>query len=178
MALIIVFLLIMLVMLWFSVAFAKEKEAPTHTEAQQKQAFKKLSAIQHIGHSKHAEIDEDDTGQIIEYAIVGESNYQNELMEICGGDLKSKERKIVEAIIFPEPENPYDNNAVAIKISGKIVGHIPKEDARWFHELLKDASDRELSCPAEIRGGRTKRNGVRLQYGVFLKISLGAQNVI
>ena len=53
--------------------------------------------------------------------VVGESHYQAELEAIVGG--KSEAACEVEkwAHLVPEPENPYDRNAVAVYIEGRKV---------------------------------------------------------
>jgi hypothetical protein len=127
----------------------------------------KVAAVQMIARSKNSDLNED----AIEYSIVGESNYQQELAEICGGYLKSKEARVEEALLIPEPDNPADMNAVAIKIKNKTVGYIPKTDAKHFQVLLKGTTD-GLTCPAEIRGGWKRRDGSQALYGVFLQIKV------
>lgn len=130
-------------------------------------SLKKTLAVKSIMQSKHSEIDE----YGFEYSITGETYYQHALFDICQGDLKSKEYRKTEALLVREPENVHDKNAVAVKIDGNIVGHVPSEDAAHFNVLLEGVSD-GLTCPAEIRGGRYKRDGNRLPYRVTLKISL------
>ena len=55
--------------------------------------------------------------------IVGESNYQRELLKICGG----KKRRdgvefVVDAVLVLEEDNRYENRAVRVDIRGLTVG--------------------------------------------------------
>jgi hypothetical protein len=48
--------------------------------------------------------------------IVGESNYQPALERLSGGKTPDGTRVAGGmAILFPEPQNPYDSNAIAVR---------------------------------------------------------------
>ena len=39
--------------------------------------------------------------------------------------------------LIPEPENPYDSNAIAAKLNGTTVGHVSRLHTARVHEILK-----------------------------------------
>jgi hypothetical protein len=58
----------------------------------------------------------------LEVALVGESNYQEALTTIAGSKRPESVRIPTQAILMPEPDNPYDPNAVAVYIDGGRSG--------------------------------------------------------
>src|SRR5689334_1612382 len=64
--------------------------------------------------------------------IVGESNYQAALWSLCGGTLGEPIRHPVIAVLVPEPENPYDPNAIAVQIEARLVGYLSREYAAMY----------------------------------------------
>src|SRR4051812_45784039 len=61
--------------------------------------------------------------------VVGESNYQEALWSLCGSSPGEQVRHEVIAVLVPEPENPYDQNAIAVQIDARLVGYLSREDA-------------------------------------------------
>jgi hypothetical protein len=59
--------------------------------------------------------------------VVGESNYQKALSEILGPHTRAGYDEELGAVIELEPSNPYDSNAVAVKIRGYLVGYLPRD---------------------------------------------------
>ncbi|RYP81226.1 hypothetical protein EKO23_23860 [Nocardioides guangzhouensis] len=64
--------------------------------------------------------------------VVGESRYQEHLRSICGGDPANKVLQAVTAVLVPEPDNPYDSNAVCVQIEGAVVGYLPRDVAAQY----------------------------------------------
>src|SRR5262249_29630366 len=67
--------------------------------------------------------------------VVGESFYLDALRAIVARDVASSDgriRKDVQATLVPEPENPYDANAVAVYVSGRKVAHLARAEARRY----------------------------------------------
>ena len=88
--------------------------------------------------------------------VVGESHYQAALEAICGG--KGEEASDIEkwAHVIPEPDNPYDRNAVAVYIEGQKIGYLPRADAAPYAVLLGHIWSRYHCrgvCRARISGG-------------------------
>jgi HIRAN domain len=69
--------------------------------------------------------------------IVGEASYQNALWSICGGVEGDKIRHQTVAVLVPEPDNPYDPNAIAVHIDGHIVGYLAREVAQQYGPGLR-----------------------------------------
>lgn len=157
--LLLVLVIIMLSLVFFSIYSAREKSESAQAE---KPADPKLAgALKKMLSSKNVKL----FGDTLVLSIVGESKYQNEIREIAKAkDLRAGDLT-VDATIKAEPDNPYDKNAIVVKISDATVGYIAKSDTAWFHEFLA-RSPGEFSSKAEIRGGG------KVMYGVFLQVPL------
>ena len=98
--------------------------------------------------------------------IVGESFHQDELVP-----LRISQRGQPFAVrLVPEPENPYDENAVAIQVvkSGVSIGHLSREEAARFqpHLLRLAAAGLAVTCRGRTVGGDPERPTI----GVWLDI--------
>lgn len=104
--------------------------------------------------------------------IVGESHYQAALERLCGGRTENGHQLAVEAILYHEDNNQYDDNAVRVEIKGVIVGYLDREAARSFRARLADAgyAGFTLACPAMIVGGWDKGEGDQGYFGVKLDV--------
>lgn len=102
--------------------------------------------------------------------VVGESNYQDVLRRCVGGDDGERVRHSVEVVLMPEPQNPYDGNAIAALIKGDLVGYLSREDAAVYLPGLRALMERH-ACPigleGQIVGGGQCPDG-RGMLGVFL----------
>lgn len=78
--------------------------------------------------------------------VVGESQYQPALKRIAEVGLEC------EATLTPEPDNPFDGNAVVVKIRGEVVGYLPRSHARRYQRRLLALSE-PCRCPAKLIGG-------------------------
>jgi hypothetical protein len=106
--------------------------------------------------------------------IVGESNYQDSLLEICGGKTSEGHRKEVEAMILLDNGNPYDSNAVAVYIDGNLVGHLSRDFAVQYRKRMEQAGALEYpaACQALIVGGWDRGDGDEGHFGVKLDLPL------
>lgn len=72
--------------------------------------------------------------------VVGEANYQAELWSLCGGSLGDRIRHAVVAVLIPEPGNPYDSNAISVRIEGRLIGYLSRQIAAQYipglHRLM------------------------------------------
>lgn len=86
---------------------------------------------------------------------VGESHYQDTLSDICGGPCEEGHELECAAHLVPEPNNPYDRNAVAVLVNGRMVAHLSRDDAiEHLADLRKmGLAGREVICSAMINGG-------------------------
>lgn len=107
----------------------------------------------------------------IELTVVGTSHYQKDLKRLAGKHGDEGVRLETTATLVPEPDNPYDENAVKVLIENKLVGHLSADDAEEYSERLQELAARggRVTCSATIIGGRTEKGRVRnqkLNYGV------------
>jgi hypothetical protein len=77
---------------------------------------------------------------------VGESQYQPALKRAA------RAGRICWATLLPEPDNPFDSNAVAVQIAGETVGYLARTDARRYNRRLR-ALPQSLEVPAKLIGG-------------------------
>lgn len=102
--------------------------------------------------------------------VVGESAYQDDLIAICGPHSRAGHDGQYVATIEREPGNPFDPNAVMVRIQGRRVGYLGREQAVRVGGQM-DAEDlREAACLARIRGGWRTNQYDEGKYGVQLSI--------
>lgn len=103
------------------------------------------------------------------FDIVGESTYQDQLAELVGGKTENGADHYFMALLAPEPQNPYDSNAVRIAIEARTVGYLARSHALDYRAALGLIP---AVCCANVVGGwlreRTKSEG---SFGVKLAIS-------
>jgi len=101
---------------------------------------------------------------------VGESHYQPALLHACGARRGEDVQFLCRAHLVPEPENPYDANAVAVHVNGARVAHLARaEAARWQPILLRLAERGEVAtCEAMIAGHPSR--GATNNLGIFLHL--------
>lgn len=104
-----------------------------------------------------------DDGGNFNQAVVGESSYQGELLEIAGlGEV----RHDCMAVLVQEDQNQFDSNAVAIYIDDRKVGYLSRTDAKRYRKNKAHGGAHGV-CPAVIVGGGRGRENL----GVWLDIS-------
>jgi hypothetical protein len=112
-------------------------------------------------------------GRGFTFGVVGESNYQDALNAICGGKREEGHKWPVTAHLRLDDRNPHDPLAVAVWISGKVVGYVAGEDAKRLRtELLAlNVGDRSIACSGKIVGGWDRGQGDEGHYGLKLSLS-------
>lgn len=102
-------------------------------------------------------------------AVVGESHYQDALRATSRvAQIGAEGRRVFTAVLVPEPENPYDANAVAIYSTQGKIGHLSRDDALAYRDVLAEVTRRGHhggSCLAYLNGGEPGKPsfGVSLQ---------------
>ena len=94
--------------------------------------------------------------------VVGEANYQSELASAA-----RRHGRRVDAVLMPEPDNPYDRNAIAVLVDGQKVGYLPRESAsRLLPGLrrLMTTAGKPIALVGRIVGGAPDRPS----YGIWL----------
>jgi hypothetical protein len=103
--------------------------------------------------------------------VVGESHYQQALSLVCQGKISGDDFDShipVTAVLVPEPENAWDENAVRIdvRIGDRTVkvGYLSTEIAQKYQPELLKLRDKGFlcTCPARIAGGGDKNYGIYL----------------
>jgi hypothetical protein len=69
--------------------------------------------------------------------IVGESNYQPALLAITGSSRGQDVSHDCLAELVPEPTNPHDPNAIMVKVEGRCVGYLSRQNALKFGPHIK-----------------------------------------
>jgi HIRAN domain len=102
---------------------------------------------------------------------VGESHYQDTLWRIVGGPSDEHVRHYTVAVLLPEPDNPYDANAVQVLIDAELVGYLSREDAAAYRpgllRLMESSANGLVALECAICGGGERADGLGL-LGVFL----------
>lgn len=104
--------------------------------------------------------------------VVGESYYQDALWRIVGGIREDRVRHDVVAMLLPEPDNEYDRNAIAVRISGLHVGYLSRHDAAAYLPGLRAIMEANPGLPIALEGvivGGGEREDGFGRLGVFLE---------
>lgn len=62
-----------------------------------------------------------------QFQVVGESHYQTDLEHIVGGRTQNSASYRCVGILTPEPDNPYDPQAVYVSVDGRKVGYLSRD---------------------------------------------------
>lgn len=104
------------------------------------------------------------------WEVAGEGYRQDALAAIAGP--KGGEGKWVERVarLRPEPENPHDENAIAVDIDGRQVGHLPRDIAKSYGNLVRRVIGQHgiATCGAVVNGGWRASDTDEGNYGVRL----------
>lgn len=95
--------------------------------------------------------------------VVGECHYQPALWAICDSQPGDWVRHDVTAVLVPEPENPYDINAIRVDIGSQTVGYLSRSDAAaYLPGLLKLMSDTasHIGLVGVVVGGGVRDHGL------------------
>ncbi len=100
--------------------------------------------------------------------VVGESNYQSNLLSICGARGPDGVEKYFKAQLIFEDANPYDPEAVRVDIANLTVGYLSREGARAWRRNNRTTSPHTRS--AVVRGGWDRGPGDQGSFGVWLDL--------
>ncbi len=109
----------------------------------------------------------------IQVDIVGESSHQDALLALTGGRRTwSGAHHKVRARLEPDDDNPFDAQAVAVRIEGDLVGHLPRDAARVYRPIIEESirCSGVATCLAEIRGGWERAHGDVGRFGVVVTL--------
>lgn len=110
-------------------------------------------------------------GGRFELEVLGESRYRDTIRGLAGdhGDANADARH--PALLLPDDANPYEDKAVAVFLSGEMVGYLAPKDAQAFRQLLarRELEGKLTSTDGAVRGGGTWE-GKKLAYSVWLDV--------
>lgn len=92
--------------------------------------------------------------------LVGEKSYQAQIAAVGEGEA---------VVLMHEPDNPYDERAIAATCHGDTIGYLPRDS--WLADALLDE---EKGCSATIK--RLRRGGEGIA-GVTLEVRLGGRPI-
>ncbi len=92
------------------------------------------------------------------------------------------ERTDLLAQLRPEPENPYDANAVAVIIKGNHVGYLPRETAAEYQPVLARIVEAGYAPTIQARiwavARRTYDDSRSLKYHANVRVSMGPAHLV
>ena len=100
--------------------------------------------------------------------VVGESNYRDAIDHVVRGPHEGGVRATYWAELVPETNNPYDNNAVAVRINGERLGYLARADAKRYRPVLEDvaAAGRKAAVRCSVMYGWTRPGQDRGDYSL------------
>jgi hypothetical protein len=96
-------------------------------------------------------------GDILE--VIGTAPYQEVLAAIAGDKPETAPELEKWAHLVPEPDNPWDRNAVAVYVDSRKVGYLPRESSAAYAALLGQLWTTRRGravCRAVVGGGSYK----------------------
>lgn len=102
--------------------------------------------------------------------VVGESNYQDALIAICGKHTRAGYDGEHQATLALEPSNAFDPNAVMVMIDGRRVGYLIREQAKRVGAFMRAAGLDQATCDARVQGGWRTNQHDEGHYGVKLAV--------
>jgi hypothetical protein len=101
------------------------------------------------------------TGTLAKITIVGEDSYQPHIRRVA----RAANGGAVQIVLDPQPGNPHDRNAVAVRVDGGVVGYLPRAlAAKWQPAVLAAASEGfAVTGRATCHGGTVDKPSI----GVF-----------
>ena len=113
--------------------------------------------------------------------VVGEGSYQPNLRALAGRltpDGPTNTDFI--AALVPEPTNRYDRNAISVRIDGRVVGYLAREEAVRYRPIVEwaGARGRILAADARLTGGWDRGSSDRGSLGVVLHVGSPGETLL
>jgi hypothetical protein len=102
--------------------------------------------------------------------VVGTSHYQQALAEITGRKGDEEIRFETQATLVPEPDNEHDPNAIAVHVSGRLVGYLSRDENPRWQEVVKRLTEHGHVAAAEAMIAGRGPGGGTPNLGVFLRL--------
>jgi hypothetical protein len=101
---------------------------------------------------------------------VGTSHYQEALSDITGRQRDEEVRIEKVAVLVPEPDNPYDPQAIAVRIEGRLVGYLSREENPRWQDIVQTLAGHDHLAAAEALIAGRGPGGETSNLGVFLRL--------
>jgi hypothetical protein len=108
---------------------------------------------------------------------VGESHYRDGLVRQTGGPRRNGVNVYLTAALIPEPDNPYDPNAISVRIGGEVVGYLSRSDAAAYADVVSQLRGAGVVayCKAHVMWGWDRGRDDRGDFNVRLYIDAPAR---
>lgn len=107
--------------------------------------------------------------------VVGESYYQKALRQAQRRARKTPEGLVIDVVVRPEPDNPYDADAVCVVTANgdALLGHLSRDRAKQYKRALAECAQAgfTVECTAVMRGGESDKPNI----GIWLDLVFPAQ---
>ena len=106
-----------------------------------------------------------------ELPIVGEQSYTKNFEKLFGKRNREGVDVVCAALLIPEPDNPYDANAVRVFIKEMLVGYLERESAKKLCDSMKRTKrwgGVAVKVQANVRGGWYRSESDQGEFGVWL----------
>lgn len=104
--------------------------------------------------------------------VVGESHHR-EAIEAAVGQRPAGHDTTIDAVMALEPDNPYDRNAVAVMLAGRVCGYIAREDAARWGPILAWFAEQGVTpvVRARVKGGWREERDRWADFGITLYVA-------
>lgn len=104
--------------------------------------------------------------------VAGEAHHRSEIRAVLGRDLRrgsEVELDNVPVHLVPEPDNPYDPNAVSVRVNGLVVGYLDRDTAARYRQPIRRIAASGLTATTTARLWARDDNGtLRARATVYL----------
>ncbi|MGI4846289.1 MAG: BRCT domain-containing protein [Janthinobacterium lividum] len=94
--------------------------------------------------------------ELFNIEVAGCDRYLQSFINVCGSDRRDAVDMVVQAHLTLEDMHPLDDSAVAVSVSGHLIGYLPRPTALEFRKAIEvgDLTEYKVfECRARIRGG-------------------------
>src|ERR1700709_1192393 len=71
--------------------------------------------------------------------VVGEAPHEQAIRSLFPDPIPARGADLdTEADLVPEPHNRFDPRSIAVRVHGKVVGYLPRDDAHRYHPVLSE----------------------------------------
>lgn len=104
--------------------------------------------------------------------VAGESHHRDAI-EAALGRQPQGHKETVEALLVWEPDNKFDENAIAVKVAGRTCGYIPRFDAKRYRPVMEWCRQQGFVpvVRADVRGGWQQSDGSLADFGITLYVA-------